>query len=77
LTGLRDAGHIVAAAGFQQQYSDIRIFSHHALSRPQPLDRLCRTRRFDALAGIVSQQSEQRIRQPEQKRTGLSNPSFS
>src|ERR1700732_3072796 len=29
-TGLHDAGHIVAAAGFQQEHTDIRIFSQPA-----------------------------------------------
>jgi hypothetical protein len=30
LTGLYNAGHIVAAAGFQQEHADIRIFSQLA-----------------------------------------------
>ena len=30
LTGLHDAGHIVAAAGFQQQHADIWIFRQSA-----------------------------------------------
>ncbi len=30
LAGLHDAGHIVAAAGFQQQYAHIRIFGQPA-----------------------------------------------
>ena len=30
LSGLHDAGHIVAAASFQQQYADIRILGQPA-----------------------------------------------
>ncbi len=30
LAGLHDAGHIVTAAGFQQQYGDLRIFGQPA-----------------------------------------------